>query len=617
MHLANGNSNQYVAFIAHVAAKEQKLSTLSELALKEHVEALRTLLSMHGLTESLLTEVFAVISHVSTIVLGIKPYHTQLIAARIMLDGKLAEMATGEGKTLAAAICAATAAMAGIPVHLITSNDYLVSRDAEASSPLYQALGLSVGTITQPLNSQDRQTAYSCNITYTTAKELVFDYLKDRTTRTHTNTSLHHRVASISNNPPNTLLRGLCMAIIDEADSIMIDEARVPLILSQNIQNNDEHHYYEEALTLALTLKEEHDFLLEQQSLSVELTELGRQTIKRVTKTKKGVWQNTLHREEVICQALAAQHLYQRDKQYLVKDEKVHIIDEVTGRTAPGRVWARGLHQLIEIKEDCNPSSELMTVAQITYQRFFPRYLQLGGMSGTLNESRAEIFSIYGLRVTKVPLKKPNQRTTLPTVIYPNQQTLWDAVIHRVKTLSKNGRPILIGTDSVEDSEDLSTRLHQAGFKHEVLNARQDQQEANIIAKAGAKNQITISTNMAGRGTDIKIEEEVMKMGGLHLVSCQHNASRRIDRQLLGRCARQGQPGSAETLISINKPLIQRLFPKWITKLVNYNGLSYPSWLVKLIICLPQLIEESNQFKKRHNMMKRDAEFEKETLLSE
>jgi len=615
--LGTNSSKQYKPFIELVIANEEKLSDIADLKLKAHITTLRSLLSKHGLTEALIAETFAVICHVANQKLGIRPYNTQLIAARIMLDGNLAEMATGEGKTLAASICAATAAMAGIPVHLITSNDYLVSRDAKTLLPLYNALDLSVGTITQVLKDHERKAAYACNVTYTTAKELVFDYLKDSTTKGQLNSSLHHHVANITGKLPNTLLRGLCMAIVDEADSIMIDEARVPLILSQNAQNIDESDVYRYATTLALTLNEKHDYSLNRQNLSVELTDDGRGKIENATKSDKGVWQNSLHREEVICLALAAQHLYQRDHQYLIKDGKIHIIDEITGRVAPGRIWSRGLHQLIELKERCNPSSELITLAQITYQRFFHRYLKLGGMSGTLSESRREFYSIYGLRITKVPLKNINQREILPTIIYPNKQILWNAVVDQVKKAKRSGRPILIGTDSVADSEELSTQLLRAGFTHEVLNARQDEQEANIIARAGQKNQITISTNMAGRGTDISLQKDVIALGGIYLISCQHNPSRRIDRQLIGRCARQGQPGSAVTLISMDKSLIKWIFPNWVINLATNEGLSKPTWLVKLIIALPQWLEESKQYNKRYEMMKRDALFEKRSFISE
>lgn len=619
------NAKQYQAFIKQVAAFAPNLEHLSEAKTKARLRELQSLLSMHGMTDILLAELFAIIKKTCERELGHVPYDTQLIAARIMLDGKLAEMATGEGKTLAAGICVAAAALAGVPVHLITSNDYLVTRDAATLSPLHRALGLSVGTVVQGMETEERKQAYACNITYVTAKELVFDYLRDRTSGGRARTSLHHRVAQISGQASNTLLRGLYMAIIDEADSILIDEARVPLILSQSVLQAAQVDYHCTLFALASTLISQQDFVLDQRHLSAELTESGLQKLHTERKKLKQLSYNKMHLEETICQALAAIYLFKRDQHYLVRDDAVHIIDEITGRISPGRVWSRGLHQLIELKEHCKPSGEMVTAAQITYQRFFPRYLQLGGMSGTLNESRAELFSLFDLKIVKVPLRKPSQRIVLPTRIYGDNQALWAAVTKRVIALHKNGHPILIGTDSVADSEVLSQQLKQAGLKHQVLNARQDQQEANIVAQAGQANQITVSTNIAGRGTDIALGKGVEELGGIHLISCQHNPSRRIDRQLIGRCARQGKPGVAETLISMDKPLIANLFPSWITRRViqwviqwsGAAGFSRPQWLVMLVLRLPQWLEEAHQRAQRQEMMLHDARVESQTSLRE
>lgn len=608
------SARSYESFVYQVSAHEPKLSAMSDARMMERLRELRAQLSMHGLADALIAEVFAIVNQTCARELGIKPYDTQLIAACIMLDGKLAEMATGEGKTLAASLCVATAALAGIPVHLITSNDYLVTRDSASLRPLYTSLGLTVGAITHALGIEERRHAYACDITYVTAKELVFDYLRDRTIGRLARSELHHCVARLSGETTGTILRGLCMAIVDEADSILIDEALVPLILSRGILHEGQSVCHGEALELASKLIPGKDFILDHGRLSAELTEIGR---KKVDKAPPGLgWHcNRLHNEEIICHALAGQHLYHRDRQYLVRDGSVHIIDETTGRVAPGRVWSQGLHQLIEMKEGCKPSGEMVTAAQITYQRFFSRYLRLGGMSGTISESRAELFSIYGLKIIRNPLRKPSRRITLPTRIYRDQSALWKAVVARVKEIHPSGRPILIGTNSVAESEILSRQLWEAGLAHEVLNARQDQQEAAIIARAGQLRQITVSTNMAGRGTDISLGKGVAELGGMHLISCQHNLSRRIDRQLLGRCARQGSSGSAETMISMDKPLIANLFPEWVFSLAGADGLSRPRWLVMLIIRLPQWLEEARQRAQRQEMMRQDARIERETAL--
>jgi preprotein translocase subunit SecA len=606
----------YLTFVKRVAALAPEFEHVSEARIKARLRELRGEFSMHGMTDALLAEVFAIIKITCQRELGHIPYDTQLIAARIMLDGKLAEMATGEGKTLAAGLCVAAAALAGIPVHLITSNDYLVARDSATLRPLFSALGLTVGAAIQGQPADERLQAYACDITYVTAKELVFDYLRDRTIGGRAQSKLHHHVSQVAGKPSNTLLRGLCMAVVDEADSILIDEARVPLILSQSALQEAQVQYHSKVMALAAQLKLHQDFKLNPRNLSAELTDTGWQNMDTFSENLGQLKHNKLHLEESLCQALAALHLYQRDKHYLVRDDIVHIIDEITGRIAPGRIWSRGLHQLIELKEHCKPSGEAVTITQITYQRFFPRYLRLAGMSGTLSESRTELFSVFGLGIVKVPLRNPSQRITLPTRIYRDKSVLFQNVTNRVTSLSKNGQPILIGTDSVADSEVLSQLLDQAGLAHEVLNARQDQREANIVAQAGQSGQITVSTNIAGRGTDIGLGKGVAALGGIHLISCQHNVSRRIDRQLIGRSARQGQPGCAETLLAMDKPLIAQLFPKWLTKLAGENGLASPQWLVMLIVRLPQWLEESHQRQQRHEMMLHDARIERESFIS-
>jgi preprotein translocase subunit SecA len=349
--------------------------------------------------------------------------------------------------------------------------------------------------------------------------------------------------------------------------------------------------------------------------MQATLTEAGRDRLEERAQHMSALWRNRMHREEAICQALAAQHLFMRDKHYLVRDDQVHIIDEITGRLSPGRVWSRGLHQLIEIKENCKPSGEMLTAAQITFQRFFPRYHKLGAMSGTIREARAELFSVYRLKVVRVPLRQPSRRQLLPTRIFKDEEAQWEVVVEHTRRIHESGRPVLIGTDSVAESEHLSRLLDAAGLAHKVLNARQDQDEAMVVARAGNRHMITVSTNMAGRGTDIPLGPGVEELGGLHLMICQHNPSRRIDRQLLGRCARQGNPGSAETLISFQKPLIARLFPRWLAYFGGERGLSRPQWLVRLIIRLPQWLEESHQRAQRKQMLEQDARLERATLL--
>lgn len=601
---------RYRRFMECVSALDAKLGVLDAPALSRRLRPLRAALARHGMTDELIAEAFVLIKRACAGVLGIDLFETQLLAARIMLDRQLAEMATGEGKTLAAGVCAATAALAGIPVHVITANDYLVARDAEFLTPLYHALGLSVGTVTQSLPRDARVRAYDCDIVYCTASELAFDYLRDGLVRDRSRSDLQQRVAALRGGGADaaraTLLRGLCMAIVDEADSILIDEARVPLILSERCSNEAERDYLNGALTLARQLTASEDFLLHRHTRSVELTAAGRIALEQLAEGLDGAWHNRMHREETVCTALAALHLYERDREYLVRDGAVTIIDGSTGRLAPGRVWSKGLHRLIEIKEGCVTTSETVTVAQITFQRFFQRYLALCGMSGTLAEARGELGSTYRLPVVAVPLRCPDRRTVLPTRLFPDRESQWQAVVAQARTMTVCGRPVLIGTDSVAESEALSLRLTQENLPHAVLNARQDSAEARVIAHAGEAGQITVATNMAGRGTDIVLPAAVAGRGGLHVICCQHNVSGRIDRQLLGRCARRGEPGSTQTLLALDQPLIGRWVPGWVVRRISSNGCERPQWLAQRLVRFAQRVEERRERTLRRELLRRD-----------
>lgn len=603
---------KYQTFVKLVAQSEYKLNHLSDTQLNGQIKQHREVLSLEGLTDSLIVDTFAIVKEVCRRAMGITPFDTQLMAARMMLDGNLAEMATGEGKTLTAGLSAACAAMAGIPIHLITSNDYLVVRDAEHLTPLYAALGLSVSAVTQSMETDARLKAYACDITYCTAKEVVFDYLRDQITMQDSRSHLHQHAAQLSDKKnTQTLLRGLYMAIIDEADSILLDEARVPLILSKSSVNDTKISFFTQAFNLAKKLTVQKDYLLNQTTKFVQLTPQGLETVALNAQKLGGIWQNKMYWEEVVCQALAALHLYQKDHQYLVDESGVQIVDEITGRVSPGRVWSRGLHQMIEIKEDCPPTGELVTMTQITYQRFFPKYLRLGGMSGTLAEARSELFSTYHLMTKKVPLRLPSQRKVLPIRLFKTQSQQLHAAVNSAKHCHLKAQPVLIGTDSVADSETLSALLVEAGLPHQVLNARQNAEEASIVANAGHRGKITVSTNMAGRGTDIPLTAETKKLGGLHVISCQHNVSKRIDRQLIGRSARQGNLGSAEILVSLDKLFIYNFLPKFMTAMIRQKGAIRPVLLVNLITKFPQWLHEYNQRAQREDMLRQDVLNEK------
>ncbi|UCH49649.1 MAG: hypothetical protein JSU95_07720 [Betaproteobacteria bacterium] len=606
-----GHSRHYQRIAERAAAATAEIAELDEATINQRLQSVRGEMAMHGLADHLVCEALALVSKLARDTLGKQPYVTQLTAAAIMLDGKLAEMATGEGKTLAAALCAATAALAGIPVHVMTANDYLVSRDAMTLAPLYRALGLSVGSVVQKSDRDARRTAYACNITYGTARQIAFDYLRDRMLRGRLRNDLELRAAELTSKPAEgALLRGLCMAIVDEADSILIDEAGVPLILSERSANAAETGSLRHALDAARELDDRH-YRLQPTQMQAELTQTGRDALEQLSESAGSSWHNRRHREEVVSLALAALHLFQRDKHYLVRDDQVEIIDETTGRIATGRQWSRGLHQLIEFKEGCRPREPQYTAAQITYQRFFRRYLHLAGLSGTLQEASGELRSVYRLRVAKVPTRLPCQRQRTTYRLYPDRDSRWDAVAERALELSQHGRPVLIGTGSVADSDELSRRLNEANVKHAVLNARQDVAEAELVAAAGQTGRITVATNMAGRGTDIELAAGVAERGGLHVISCQHNVSARIDRQLIGRSARQGDPGSADIMLAADASQLVQWIPQPLRRRIPNRGIGTPRWLIRLLLRTSQFFEEMRRRDQRHALLLRDQQQER------
>lgn len=596
-------------FIARLRQREAEWQMRPEHERNKALHRLRGTLRRDGLPPHALIEALACATDQARHTLGVTAYDVQLIGARIVLEGGLAEMATGEGKTLTVALAAACGALAGMPVHVMTANDYLVVRDATTFTDYYGALGLRVGTITASSTPDERRAAYACDITYCTGKELVFDYLRDSTVRQHA--LLRWHTDQLLNGQQATLLRGLCMGIIDEADSILIDEARVPLILSQAAANPDEGAYLRQALALARGLKNPADFLLEPHQHRAILTPGGCDRIERAAGWLGKSWRSRSHRETMVSQALAALHLFARDRDYLVSAEGVHIIDPTTGRLAPGRAWSQGLHQLIELKEGCPLTQPATPLTSITYQRFFPRYVRLGGLSGTLVESADELEEIYGLRVTPVPLRKPSQRRYFPTRLYRDQEALWAAVAERIRQLQAAGRPVLVGTESVADSEALSSVLVASGISHLVLNARHDAQEADIVGKAGTGGRVTVATNMAGRGTDIVLSDEIASLGGLHVINCQLNKARRIDRQLIGRCARQGDPGSVETWLSADNKLLQHNCPAPLVRWLNEHTPVAGGIGLRCLLAVLQYRSELQERVLRRRLLKQDSLLDK------
>jgi preprotein translocase subunit SecA len=577
---------------------------------------LRALQQLPSDSDAWLLAAFAVAASAMSSALDMAPHRQQLLAARVLLDNRLVEMATGEGKTVAIALAAAVAALARTPVHVITANDYLAQRDAGQLRPFFALLGLRVGCVTQAMLADQRRLAYGCDVAYCTAKELVFDYLRDGMARTADLSALEQRARRLEafRQPEAPVLRGLCMAIIDEADTVLIDEARMPLVLSQGGGSQPQEAFHLGALALARQLAPGPDFRRGADGRSIELTPAGLRRMAQWPVASHPLYGHRAHRQSALELALTALHVLRRDHDYVVREAQVQLIDETTGRAAPGRAWSQGLHQLVELKEELKPTQSNLTVTQITFQRFFPRYLRLAGCSATLREARRELKAVYGLEVVLVAPRVAPRITHLPARVFPDSNQLWQAVAASIVHLRSTGRPVLVGTESVAQSELLSRVLSGQGVAHRVLNARQDKDESELIAAAGGAGRVTVATSMAGRGTDILLPPDVLKSGGLHVIVCQHNASSRIDRQFLGRAGRQGQPGSSQILLALDFPLIQRWWPGWWRTMVERLGC--PAVLCWPTVRLAQARESFTQKKQRVTLSRVSASQEQELTFS-
>ncbi|MCP5201419.1 MAG: prepilin peptidase [Gammaproteobacteria bacterium] len=515
---------------------------------------LRARLRRDGLDDAGAAAALALVGACAARTLGTPPYPVQTVAAWLLLQGRAVEMDTGEGKTLTAALAAATAALAGLPTHVLSANDYLTARDAQTLAPFYAALGLGVGVVVHDCDPAARRSAYAADVTYATSREIVFDYLRDRMVLGRRGQVLQRRVEALFGrfgNHRRTLLRGLHFAIVDEADSVLIDEARTPLIIAGSGGAAHTPAVLAAALDIAADLVEGSDFRLEPAAGRVVLEARGRARIADRAATLGAAWAGRARREDVVTLALAARHLYVRDRDYVVRDDAVEIVDALSGRVSRGRAWERGLHQLIEIKEGCAPSAQRDTVARIGYPAYFRRYLHLAGMSGTLREVQGELWREYGLRSVRVPRHRPCRREHLGTRVFGRAEARWSAVAARAAELVAAGRAVLIGTASVAASECAAAALAARAVELQVLNAKQDAAEAAVVAAAGQPRRVTIATSMAGRGTDIALADSVCAAGGLHVVLTAHYDSARVDRQLAGRGARQGDPGSFEVMVAL------------------------------------------------------------------
>lgn len=609
---AYGRTPGHQEFLSRVNAEAQPLDGLGDKEIRESIPELRRRLYSEGLQEALVARVFAIVREMASRRLGMRPFDVQLLGGRVMLEGKIAEMETGEGKTLTATFPACAAALAGIPVHIVTVNDFLVMRDAAWMGPLYKFFGLTVGTITEGMTPEARRSAYACDITYCTNKQIVFDYLKDRLMLGREVRHLHRQIEGLHaefSRASRLLLRGLCFVIVDEADSVLVDEARTPLIISSAGDTSHEEQVFGEAVAIARLLTSGSDFSIRPREHEVELSGHGKRRAAELAEPYGGVWIGPRRREELIQRALSALYLFQRDKQYLVRAGKVQIVDEYTGRVMADRSWERGLHQMIEAKEGCPITGQQETLARISYQRFFRRYLRVAGMTGTAREVARELWSVYRLPVVSIPTNRPVRRRHVPDRVYLTADEKWAAIVDTLRQSQTEGRPVLVGTRSVAASEHLSELLGVAHLQHQVLNARQDQEEAEVVTKAGERGRITVATNMAGRGTDIRLAPDVAALGGLHVLATERHDARRIDRQLFGRGGRQGDPGSFQAIVSLEDEIVQEIFKGHalrLGKLFWRSGNPLPSWLGGMVVSVAQRVAERHHARTRGQLLRMD-----------
>ena len=548
-----------------VVAMEREFADLSESKLREEAVELRRLFRLGRETPERLDRAFAAVREVASRQLGMRPFPVQVAGALALEAGTVVEMATGEGKTLTATMPATIAGWRGRGCHIITVNDYLAARDAEWMGTVYRFCGLSVAAVEQGMDPADRRAAYQADITYCTNKEVTADFLRDRLALGRLQglpSALMAKIADGAGSGTDRLVqRGLAYAIVDEADSVLIDEAVTPLIISGEAPNPEQVQAFRDSVALSMQLEIQRDYKTNERYREVDLTDAGKERLAELAKELGGVWAGARRREELVIQALTAREFYVRDKQYVVDGQKVVIVDEFTGRLMPDREWREGLHQAVEAKESLEVNPPKDTFARLSFQRFFRLYRKLSGMTGTAAEGWREYWQIYHLPVVTLPTDRPCIRKHLPDRIFATEDAKWKAIVDAIRRVNQTGRPVLVGTRSVGSSERLSRMLTEVGLGNQVLNAVRHKEEAQVVAAAGQRGRITVATNMAGRGTDIKLGAGVAEVGGLHVLATERHEAGRIDRQLFGRCARQGDPGTCQAIVSLEDELVKRHAP--------------------------------------------------------
>lgn len=541
--------------VDEINSLEDSMVALSDSSLVAKTGEFKKRLADGETLDDILPEAFAVVREASKRVLGMRHFDVQLIGGIILHRGNIAEMRTGEGKTLVATLPVYLNALSGKGVHVITVNDYLAKRDSEQMGQLYQFLGLTTGLIVNGMDYNQRKQSYAADITYGTNNEFGFDYLRD-------NMVVH---------PEQMVQRGLNYSIVDEVDSILIDEARTPLIISGPGQKSTDR-YYTLARIVPKLIKDE-DYTMDEKEKTIAPTEEGIAKVEKMLKVENLYTSENLELNHLLSASLRAYAMMHRDKDYVVKDGQVVIVDEFTGRLMFGRRYGEGLHQAIEAKEGVKVERESQTLASITFQNYFRMYDKLAGMTGTAKTEEKEFNDIYGLDVIEVPTNKPNKRIDMPDLVFKTKRAKYKAVVKDVVARHAKGQPVLVGTTSITQSEELSAALTKEGIVHNVLNAKNHEHEAEIITNAGQRGMVTIATNMAGRGTDISLGEGVAEVGGLHILGTERHESRRIDNQLRGRAGRQGDPGSTQFFLSLEDDLMRIFGASNISSMMDRLGM--------------------------------------------
>jgi preprotein translocase subunit SecA len=543
------------SILSYISSLEPSVQALSDDALRGKTAEFKNRLANGESLDDILPEAFAVVRETARRVLGQRHFDMQIMGGIVLHQGKIAEMKTGEGKTLVATLPVYLNALTGRGVHVVTVNDYLARRDAEWMGGIYKFLGLSVGVVVHGLNDAERKQAYFSDITYGTNNEFGFDYLRD----------------NMKFSVDDFVQRDFYYALVDEVDSILIDEARTPLIISGPAEESTELYYRVDKIIPKF--RPEQDYVVEEKTRTVALTEEGVARAEKLLKTDNLYDPKNIETLHHVNQALRAHTLFKKDVDYIVKDGEVIIVDEFTGRLMPGRRYSEGLHQALEAKEEVKIESENQTLASVTFQNYFRMYEKLAGMTGTADTEAVEFQKIYNLEVVIIPTNMSMIRTDYPDAIYKTENEKFKAVAREIKELHAKGQPVLVGTISIEKSERLSSLLRKEGIRHSVLNAKYHEKEAEIVSRAGQQGAVTLSTNMAGRGTDIVLGEGVPALGGLHIVGTERHEARRIDNQLRGRAGRQGDQGSSRFYLSLEDDLLRIFGSERISSIMDKLGM--------------------------------------------